>query len=368
MEIPFNKFNTFYVKNKKEILEAADSVLSSGDYIRGAEIEKLEAKLCRICNRKYAVTTASCTDALFFSLKASGITKGDEVIIPDFSYIASLSPVLMCGATPVFADINKEDLTLDTRKIEDLITERTRAIIFVQLFGKSVDLTELKKITKANDIVLIEDSAQALGSETNGIPGGKGGDVSCISFDPTKIVSAFGTGGVLLTDNENIYNKALRLVHHGKNIQNQFETLGYNSKIPELNAAIINMQLTGLANIISSHNEIADNYFNRLNSVKQISLIKPEENQISSFHKFVIKAENRNALQKHLKDSGIETKIHYNTLLHEHKLLKDFPFFRHDTSNAEYAKSKVLSLPVFDSLDSGNIDYICNCIINFYQL
>jgi len=366
--IPFNKFNSFYLKNKSEILDIANEVLSSGKYIRDSSIVNLENKLAKICGRKYALTTASCTDALFFSLKAAGIRAGDEVILPSFSYIASLSPVLMCGAIPVFADINSGDLMLDITKIDDIITEKTKAIIFVQLYGSIKDLSSLKKLCTENDLILIEDAAQALGAKNSAISGGGYGDLSCISFDPTKIVSAFGTGGVVLTDDEKYYKKLSKLIHHGRNTNEEFEILGYNSKIPALNAAIINMQLDCLDETVRLMNEKADSYSKSISNISQIKLISKENNTLSTFHKFVILADNRDGLKRHLAENGIETRIHYETLLHEQKLMKGFPSVRHDLSNSKSLKSKVLSLPIYPDLENDEIDYICECIKTFYKL
>jgi dTDP-4-amino-4,6-dideoxygalactose transaminase len=366
--IPFNKFNSFYLKNKTEILTTADEVLSSGKYIREENIKFLEKKLTEICCRKYALTTSSCTDAIFFSLKAAGIKPGDEVILPSFSYIASLSPILMCGAIPVFADINSQNLMLDIDKIGDLITEKTKAIIFIQLFGNIKDLVSLKKLCVENNLILIEDAAQALGTKNGAISGGSYGDLSCISFDPTKIVSAFGTGGVVLTDDEKYYKKLCKLIHHGRNSNEEFEILGYNSKIPALNAAIINLQLDCLDETVRLMNEKADRYSKGISNISQIRLISKEKNTVSTYHKFVILADNRNGLKKHLTENGIETRIHYETLLHEHKLMKEFPSVRHDLSNSKSLKLKVISLPIYPDLENDEIDYICECIKTFYKL
>ncbi len=367
MKIAFNKFNSFYLSNKEMIIDEAKKVLESGKYIRDINVKNIESKIAEICDRKYAVTTSSCTDALFFALKSAGISIGDEVIVPSFSYIASLSPILMCGATPVFADINLSNLTINTDNLQKIITRKTKAIIFVQLFGITIDLSKLKEITRNKNIILIEDSAQALGSVTNSKPGGKFGDISCISFDPTKIVSAFGTGGVLVTDNEEFYQKVLKLTHHGRNKDGEFDILGYNSKIPEFNASLILMQLNMLNKTVEKLNDKARLYISQLSAIENISIIKPSENQLSAYHKFVILAERRDELSNYLKKQGIETKIHYSNLLHEQPLVKVIPTVKQATPNCETAKSMALSLPIYPDLSICEIDYICNTIYNFYK-
>lgn len=367
MKIVFNNFNNFYLEHKKETDALISEVLKSGQYIRGKHIDVLENKLTSLCNRKFAITTSSCTDAIFLALKTIDIKPGDEIILPSFSYIASLSPILMCNAKPVFVDIRPETLTLDFDLINKAITPKTKAVIFVQLFGYSQDLSELKSFLKGKNITLIEDAAQALGSKVNNLNGGEQGDLSCISFDPTKIVSAFGTGGIVLTDNQEYYDKLTKLIHHGRNKNGEFEILGYNSKISELNAAIINLQLENLDSILERNNKVANLYFAELSNNNNIKILKPNSNQFSTYHKFVIQAKNRNELRKHLYNNGIETKIHYSTLLHEQKLLNNFEFKTHNLQNSEYAQEKVLSLPIYPSLTKEEISYICECIKNFYE-
>ncbi len=365
-KIPFNKFNSFYLNNKEIVLDIADTILSSGKYIRGIETTKLEKQLCDLTNRKYTLLTSSCTDALFLSLKALNIKKGDEIIIPVFSYIASLSPILMCGATPVFVDINPSDLMLDIDLIKDKITSNTKAIIFVQLFGNIVNLNDLIEYTKEKQIAIIEDNAQGIGSKIDNIPSGSFGDFSCISFDPTKVISAFGTGGAILTNNTKHYSKLKKLIHHGRNDAGDFEILGYNSKISELNVALINEQLKSLNENISKVTTIANKYFQNLQNIKQIEVIYPHKNVSSNFHKFVIRVQKRNELQEFLNSKNIETKIHYKCILNEHKLLNN-----NDNKNASYPiankiKDEVLSLPIYPELSFDEIDYICENIIKFY--
>jgi dTDP-4-amino-4,6-dideoxygalactose transaminase len=366
--IEFNSFSYFYSGHKQDVDALVSEVLKSGKYIRDKHNDLLEQNLCNLCNRHFALTTASCTDAIFFALKAAGIKEGDEVILPSFSYIASLSPVLMCGAVPVFADINPETLVLDIDNIEGFINKKTRAIIFVQLFGNITNLVNLQKLCHDSEIILIEDAAQGLGSSCNDLKGASQGDISCISFDPTKIVSASGTGGAVLTNNEKYYNKLKMLIHHGRNDKGEFEVLGYNSKIPEINAALINLQLSYLNEIIDETNKIANQYILKLSRIAEIKFVKIPDNNISTYHKFVIIAQKRDDLKRHLLQNGIETRIHYQPLLHEQRLLKDYKYYNHDLTVSKQIKQKVLSLPIYPGLKIEEIDYICDCIQNFYSI
>lgn len=368
VKIPFNKFNEFYVDHTKEISGRLRSVLESGKYLRDKETLQLEKGIAEICKRNFAVSTSSCTDALYFALIAVGIKPGDEIILPTFSYISTLSAILRCGALPVFVDIDNKTLTLKTEGIENFFTQKTRAIVFVQLFGHVIDLRNLKETCKRNNIFLIEDSAQALGASFEGFSGASFGDISCISFDPTKLVSAYATGGVAVTDNEDYYNTLLKLIHHGRNDEGKFEILGYNSKISELSACFINLQLSQLDNTISKMQRIANTYIGQLSKIKEVEIILPEPSCRSTWHKFVILAQNRNLLREYLFQNGIETKIHYNPLLHEHLLLKNYNYKITDLSHAEKIKNDVLSLPIYTELKLEEINYICECINNFYTL
>lgn len=366
--IEYNKFHQFYTENTQDANDLIAEVLQSGKYIKDKQIEILEKSLGSLCYRKFVQTTASCTDALYFSLKTAGIKEGDEVILPSFSYIASLSPILMCGAIPVFADINPETLVLDIDIVENLITEKTKAIIFVQLFGNITNLEKLQKICQDAKIVLVEDAAQGLGSSYGNLKGASQGDLSCISFDPTKIVSAYGTGGAVLTNNISYYSKLKMLIHHGRNEQGEFEILGYNSKIPELNAALINLQLKHISNTTTENNSIAEKYISKLNHIPEIKFVHKLANSVSTYHKFVIMANQRNELKKYLIQNGIETRIHYSPLLHEQKLLNNYKYQANDLSVSKQIKQKVISLPIYPGLNNAEIDYICNCILKFYKL
>jgi len=368
MKVEFNKFNEFYLEHKNEADALISKVLESGQYIRSKNIEVLENNLAKLCNRKFIITNSSCTDAIFLALKTIDLKPKEEVILPSFSYIASLSPILMCGAKPVFVDINKESLTASIDSIYEAVTEKTKAIIFVQLFGNIIELSDLHEFCLEKNIVLSEDAAQSIGAKHKNFMGASQGDLSCLSFDPTKIISAFGTGGAVLTNNEKYFNKLKKLIHHGRNENGEFEILGYNSKISEINASLINIQLQYLDKFIAKNNELAKIYFSYLKNIPQIKAIKPPKHNISNFHKFVILATNRNDLKKYLYSHGIETKIHYSPLLHEHKLLNSFDFKTYDLQNSEYIKEKVLSLPIYPNLEKEKIQYICQCIKNFYEL
>ncbi|MBI4645486.1 MAG: aminotransferase class I/II-fold pyridoxal phosphate-dependent enzyme, partial [Bacteroidia bacterium] len=201
--------------------------------------------LCKISGRKYAVAVGSCTDALYFALQLAGIERGDEVLVTCFSYIASVSPILRVGAIPVFVDIDKESFMMDLNDLERKITNKTKAILAVHQFGQSLPLAHLEALAAKYNLIIIEDVAQAFGCRNYDHPAGNIGIASCFSFDPTKIIGAFGTAGALATDDEQIYNKAKKLRFHGKNpATGDFEMPGYNSQIASSQAAILTLSET----------------------------------------------------------------------------------------------------------------------------
>lgn len=363
MEIPFFRYDWFYKENREEILSLHDKVLSSGHYVNGEYTQKLENKLAEICNRKYAIATASCTDALFFALQTAGIKPGDGVVVTPFSFVATLDSILRCGAFPIFVDID-ENYMLDADKLEDAITPQTKAIVFVQLFGNCHPKhKQIREIAEKYGIALIEDAAQAIGTQCDGIPGGKFGDLGCISFDPTKLVSAYGTGGAAVTDDENAYQAIKKLQNHGL-VKGFSVSQGYNSKISEIEAATILLQLDKLPQTVERMNVIADKYNGELKGIDWLKL--PQKTcETPNCHKFIIRTKKRDALQKHLSEHGIGTKIHYENLLSSQPLLSNCKYLKHNLANAEKAKAEVLSLPIFPGLTDAEISYICKCIKDF---
>ena len=343
-----------------------EEIMSSGRYVHGEYTSRLEEKLAELSQRKFAVTTGSCTDALFFALQAAGIKDGDEVIVPPFSFVATLDSILRCGAVPVFVDISSEHYMLDSAKLEEAVTPRTKAIVLVQLFGNCHPQHQIiREIAQKHGIPIIEDAAQAVGVMDDNIPAGKVGDIGCFSFDPTKIVSAYGTGGAALTDNEDEYWKIKQLANHG--LRNGTpEIAGYNSKISETEAAIILMQIEKLPQTIERMNNAAEKYFSELKDIEEIALPTKCSTK-SNFHKFVIAIDKRDELRNFLKDNDIETKIHYSALLSEQKILSGRKFLKHNLSNAENASHEVLSLPIFPSISEDEITYTSNCIKKFFK-
>lgn len=360
MKIPFYNIDRIYKSHKKEILRLTDSVFSGGMVIEGTAVEEMEKNLQILCGRKHAIAVNSCTDALYFSLLAASIGPGDEVIVPALSFVASATPVIRTGAKVVFAD-TLADGNINLKEAEKKVGKNTKAIIPVHLYGKMISPADLKKFAKKNNLFIIEDSAQALGSSYGNIPAGNTGFCSCFSFDPSKIVGAFGTGGAVLCDDDKTAAKIKAWRGQGKD-KGLFIWPGYNSRLSTLQAALINLQLKNLDKIIKQRNKIAEIYYKALS---ELPLTLPDVNTkelTCNFHKYPVRTKQRNALKNFLNGQGIETAVHYPYLL------PGQPVFGRDKGKypvAESVSMTTLSLPIYPELSKEETDYICKQIKDF---
>lgn len=362
MKIPF-----FFAKRehkflKSEIISSISKSLLHGKTLQGPEIEVFEKKISNFVGKKFAVAVGSCTDALFFSLKAGGINKGDEVIVTSYSYLASATCILRCGAKPVFVDVD-ENGNMQIDQVLKKINRKTKAIIYVHLFGYFQNINELLKISKKNKILLIEDFAQALGASLNKKNAGSLGDISCTSFDPTKVLSAPGSGGIVLTNNKIIKNKIVKLRYHGKNKSGDHDILGINSQLPSIVAASLLVKLKYFKNFQNKRIFIAKQYFKNF---KDLNLSLPPLGKRSQhiYHKFVIRTKQRNKLFKYLKNHGIHTLIHYSKPLHK---LKIFSEFSSKLPVSEQLSKTSLSIPIHPYLKKAEINHIIKTIKYFFK-
>jgi len=364
MKIPFYNVKRIYASHREEILRITESVFSGGRVIEGKEVESLEDALKLLCNRKHAIALNSCTDALYFSLLAAGVGKGDEVIVPALTFVASATPVVRTGAKVVFAD-TLPDGNIDLKDAAKKVSSKTKAIIPVHLYGKMLNPDDLKTFAQNNNVIIIEDAAQALGSRYGKTPAGNTGLCSCFSFDPSKIIGAFGTGGAVLCDDDEIAEKIKSWRSQGKNNNSGlFDSPGYNSRLSSLQAALISMQINDLEEIIVKRNNIATEYNSHL---KGLNLELPEipgKENICNFHKYYIKTPLRNKLKDFLSEKGIESAVHYSYLLPEQ------PVFGNITETfhvAEKITQNALSLPIYPELSNDETNYICNSIKEFFN-
>lgn len=361
--IPFfsqKRENYFLRKQNNKIF---NKILLSGKVLQGRSVIDLEKKLCSLFRAKYCICVNSCTDALFFSLLSLNLNKSDEVMITNFSYIASASSIVRSGAKPVFVDID-EDYNINLEDAQKKITKKTKVLVYVHLFGKTGNLIEIKQFCKKNNLKLIEDIAQAFGFSQDQHKAGSIGDLSCISFDPTKTISAPGSGGAVLTNNRKFYDLITKIRYHGKNRKKFiFDFLGYNSQMPSLTAAILKEKLKYNDRWIKKRITIAKYYSKNLDMYVTV----PREGHFHAFHKYVILTNKRNELIKFLKKNNIEAMVHYPLMLSENKFLKKFVKKNENFKNAKKISKEAMSLPIHAFLTGNEVKKIVKVIKFFFE-
>ncbi|MBD3422629.1 MAG: aminotransferase class V-fold PLP-dependent enzyme [Chitinivibrionales bacterium] len=358
MKVPFFGLDREYAAFKEQYLDIVHRVYSHGKVLQGDEVEILESSVATLTGRNYAVAVNSCTDALFFALRSLGVRAGDEVLVTNFSFIASASSILRCGAKPVFVDIDGYCL-MDLEHAQSLVTQRTKAIIFVHLFGQMGDCAKITRFAQENGLVLVEDAAQAFGAEFNGKPAGSLGDISCFSFDPTKVIGAPGSGGMVVTDNESHYNNMRAYRYHGRDAQRVYRTIGYNSQMPSLTAALLKFKLEKDREWQNRRINIAQAYFDRISDPVHFPDVCPHARHI--YHKFALLVDNRDAVKGQLQKHGVACMIHYPSLLSENPVFADF-HTNESYKNCHLISKKILSLPIHPFLTDAEVEFVINTV------
>jgi len=356
MKAPINMVDPAgeYRALKAEIDEAVARVFSSGRYILGPEGEALEKELAAYSGAKHAIGVNSGTDALHLALVAAGIGAGDEVIVPAFTFFASAEAVSYTGAKPVFVDIDLATFNVDPKSFEKAITPKTKAVIAVHLFGRCASLPEKK------NILLIEDCAQSLGAEQEGRRCGSWGAFGCFSFYPTKNLGAVGDAG-LITTNDDGYAETLRMLrHHGSRKTYLHERVGWNSRLDELQAAVLRVKLGHLERFNAARQRVADSYRRELKGTKIVLPAEPAGGK-HAWHQFTIRSERRDAIREALAAQGIASSIFYPMPLHKQ------PAYAAANAGVSLAASEeaartVLSLPIHPLLDDAGVARIAGIV------
>ncbi|AEE13849.1 DegT/DnrJ/EryC1/StrS aminotransferase [Thermodesulfobium narugense DSM 14796] len=354
-------FNKEYNELKDEIDREVLKVLDSGSYIMGKDVRELEAKLSNYLGMK-AYTVASGTDALLIALRAASIGHGDEVITTPFTFVATASTITFVGAKPVFVDIDEETFNINPKLIEEKITQKTKAILPVHLFGHSADMDEILRIAKKYNLLVIEDNAQAFGSFYKGKKTGSIGDISALSFFPTKNLGAYGDGGAVFAKDEEICEKIDMLRSHGSKKKYLHEIIGYNSRLDTIQAAILNVKLKYFEDFIEKKRKLASIYLEELKGVVKLPVEK--ENCYHTYHQFTIRVKNRDELSLDLSSNNIQSAVHYPLPLHLQKAFNYLGYKEGSFPVAERVSKEVLSLPIFHTLSEEEIYRVCQVIKN----
>jgi len=364
-KVRFVDYPEHYRRIWDEITGAIEECLSRGDLILREQTDRFESALAGFVGVKHAVGLNSGTDALFFSLKAAGIVPGDEVITVSHTFVATIAAIHYCGATPVLVDVG-EDMNMDASQLEKSISSKTKAIIPVHLNGRVCDMKTVNAVADDHNLIVIEDAAQSLGAKFGGKNAGSFGLTSCFSFYPAKILGCAGDGGALLTNDDAIAEKARLLRDHGyRRSTGDILFYGYNSRIDNIQAAILDVKLKYLPDWIKRRREIAAMYHNGLKNLDTITLPPvpvPAGDYFDVFQNYVIRTQKRDRLFGFLQEKGIETLISWPTPTHHHPSLQ-LSHFRLPVT--EKISKEVLSLPLYPEISDENIACVIETIKTF---
>jgi dTDP-4-amino-4,6-dideoxygalactose transaminase len=350
-----------------EIRTAIDRVLSSQQFVLGREGAALEQEIATLCGVAHGVGVASGTDALILALRASGVQAGDEVLLPTFTFVASGSAVSALGARPVFANIRPETYNVDPAELERRVTPRTRAIIVVHLYGLAADMDPVLAFAKARQLPVIEDNAQAIGASYKGRRTGSFSDAACLSFYPTKNLGAYGDAGMVVSDSTEIAARLRTLRNHGQTEKYRSSEPGWNSRLDEIQAAVLRVKLRHLSEWQRARRSNAAEYTRLLQQVPGVMPPLEPEGFEHVYHQYTIRTERRDALQQHLAARKIGTTVYYPHPLHLQPLYASLGHKRGDFPHAERATQEVLSLPMYPELRKDQIARIVEAIVEFLK-
>lgn len=361
--LDLQKINTQY---RNELHQAANRIIDSGWYLLGKELESFEKNYSEFCGAKYTLGVANGLDALRLIFKAyielGMMDKGDEVIIPANTYIASVLAVTDCDLTPIFVEPNIQTYNLDSSKVEEVITDRTKAVLTVHLYGQNSINDELLQVCKKYNLMLVEDCAQSHGATWKGKVTGNIGDAAGHSFYPGKNLGALGDAGAITTNNIDLYNTIEALRNYGSHVKYKNIYQGLNSRLDEIQAAFLNVKLKYLNDDIAGRRRVANYY---LNHIKNDSLTLPEVNYQEGhvWHLFVIRTNRRQELQDYLAKENIQTIIHYPIPPHKQEAYKTFNHLHFPIT--EKIHEEVLSIPISSVMEDSEIETVVNVLNNF---
>jgi len=360
-------------KQNKKILEEISSdiatIFQESRFVLGKEVEEFERSFASYCGTRFAIAVNSGTSALLLSLIASGIGKDDEVITVPFTFIATVEAIIFSGARPVFVDIEEKTMTMDIEKIEKVITPRTKAIIPVHLYGEVCDMNPIMEIAREYELKLIEDASQAHGAEYLPLKrkAGSMGDCGCFSFYPSKNLSAWGEGGMVITDDEEVAEKVKMLRDHGSREKYYHRMIGLNCRMETLQGLVLNHKLKYLDNWNKKRREIANRYNESLKEIKDIKLPLSPPYSRGVYHLYVIRTSERDKLKNFLQEKGIGTGLHYPLPLHLQDSLSYLGYKKGSFPISEKVSREVLSLPLYPEIEEKEIIEVINSIKEFFQ-
>ncbi|SES93580.1 hypothetical protein SAMN05421676_102154 [Salinibacillus kushneri] len=350
---------------RTSVIDKVIEVLDSGQYILGDKVREFERRTANYLNVTYSLGTASGTDSLQLALKALDIGPGDEVITTPFTFFATAEVIAQEGATPVFADIEPSTYNIHPAKIEEAITNKTKAIVVVHLYGQVANMHEIMDIAHKYDLQVIEDACQAIGAEYNGKKAGTIGDVGCFSFFPTKNLGAFGDAGLVVTHQKDLYERIKRIRNHGSEQKYYHYEVGMNSRLDELQAAILLVKVSYLDTFLTKRKEIADRYTE--NFQDKITIPPMVKSREHTFHQYCIELDGREELISELKNHDIASAIYYPVPLHLQEAFRDLGYKEGDFPVAERVAKRIVALPIYPTLSKEKQDYVIDIVLDFLE-
>ena len=362
MKVPFSTLKPLHEEIRKEMLDKLTEVYDKGWFIQGEECSKFEEEYAKYMGSKYCVGVGNGLDAIRLALLALDIKDGDEVIVPSNTYIATALAVTYVGAKPILVDPSLDTYNLSKEGIEEAITDKTKAIIIVNLYGQSADIDDILEIAKKHKLYVIEDCAQSHNSLYKGKKTGTFGDVGCFSFYPGKNLGALGDGGAVITDNKDIADKVRAIANYGSSEKYKHIYKGVNSRLDEIQAGLLRIKLKYLDKVTAERQRIANLYLEKINNPK-IVLPKIGKDRTHVWHIFAIRCKTRDELQEYLKRHDIGTNIHYPISIAKQEAYKNDNL--NDLPIAKLIADEELSLPLYYGMTDDEINYVID-IINKY--
>ncbi len=364
--IPFMRLDRQYGALKMEMDEAVARVFAHGRVLQGPEVAALEEELASLFGLAHGVAVGSGTDALILALKAAGLQPGGRVALTSLSFVASASAVVLAGGRPLFVDIDPFYQAQPETLLELIQRRAIDGLVAVHLYGQMMDLDEIYAAARGKDIFVIEDAAQCLGASRLGRPPGRHSDLTCLSFDPTKVVGAQGSGGMVLTDDEASAERLGRLRYHGHVGGGRYAEIGFNSQLATLQAALLSVKLRHAAPWQARRSDIAARYTRAAAGIPGLSPPQVMAGNVHNFHKYVLRVgEGRDRLREHLAARGVETRIHYPLPLHRQPCFAGQSETAGDMPRVEAATREILSLPIYAELSDEEVALICAALADF---
>ena len=361
-KIPFINLAAQQAKIKSELDRRIAAVLEHGQYILGAEVKELEEKLAAYVGVKHCIACASGTDALLIALMALGVKQGDEVVTTPFSYAATAEVIARLGATPIFADIDAKTYNIDPTKIENAITDKTKAIMPVSLYGQCADFDEINAIAAKYNLPVVEDGAQSFGATYKGRKSCGLSTIGCTSFFPSKPLGCYGDGGACFTDDDELAAKMDMIHRHGQNRRYHHVMMGINSRLDTLQAAILLAKFTIFEEEVRLREEIGAKYSEKLLGSGVVTpYIEPHNTSV--YAQYTVQVDNRDALREKLTAAGVPTAVHYPITLNRQPMFSYLPQASENFPNADRIARHVVSLPMSAYLTDAEMDRVCECIL-----